>query len=84
MKLHYYTHSKTDKNSGCHNAIGYDNGPFYTIHLSGKQKTKSTVEFKPAFEGYTKGMNKGVMVDRFLLGKFNDFLFNKKKDSETK
>jgi hypothetical protein len=80
MKLHYYTHSKTDKNSGCHNAIGYDNGPFYTIHLSGKQKDKSTVEFKPAFEGYTKGMDKSVMVDRFLLGKFNDFLYNKKKD----
>jgi hypothetical protein len=80
MKLHYYTHSKTDKNNGCHNVIGYDDGPFYTIHLSGKQKDKSTVEFKPAFEGYTKNMNKAPMTDRFLLGKFNDFLFNKKKD----
>ena len=40
MKLYYYTHSKTDKDNGCHNVIGYDDGPFYTIHLSGKQKDK--------------------------------------------
>ena len=80
MILNYYTHSKEDKNSGCHNIIGYDDGPFYTIHMKGKQKEKSTVEFKPAFEGYIKGMNKAVMIDKFLLGKFNDFLFNKRKD----
>jgi|TARA_R110002124_G_scaffold47840_1_gene141728 hypothetical protein len=84
MILNYYTHNKDDKDNGCHNVIGYDNGPFYTIHLKSKQKDKKSVEFKPAFENYTKGMNKANMIDRFLLGKFNDFLFNKRKDKETK
>lgn len=82
MKLFYYVHSKEDKNKGCHNAIGYDDGPFYTIHYKKKQKDKPTVEFKPAFEGYTNGMNKAPMTDRFLLGKFNDFLFNKKEGNK--
>lgn len=84
MILNYYTHSKTDKDNGTHNVIGYGDGPFYTIHLTSKQKDKKSVEFKPAFENYTKGMNKGHMIDRFLLGKFNDFLFNKRQTKETK
>ena len=81
MKLFYYTHNKKDKNSGCHNAIGYDDGPFYTIHYSKKQKDKAKVEFKPAFDGYINGMTKTPMTDRFLLGKFNEHLFSKKEDS---
>ena len=82
MQLYYYTHSKKDKNSGCHNVIGYDNGPFYTIHLKRSQKDKKTVEFRETFKSYITGMNKVVMVDKFLLGKFNDFLFNKKKKDD--
>ena len=80
MKLVYFTHNKKDKNSGSHNIIGIDGGPYFTIHLKSNQKTKKKVEFKPTFSGYELNMNKLPLVDKYLSGQFINFL-NKKEDA---
>lgn len=85
MKLVYFTHKKEDKNSGCHNIIGKeDSNVYHTIHIKSSQKEKKTVEFKPSFSGYEKGMVKMPLNDRYLCGQYLQFLNNNnnKKDEE--
>ena len=83
MKLVYFVHKKEGKGMGnCNAIIGKEDGPFHTIHIKSKQKDKKTIEFKPAFSGYELGMIKKPLFDKYLSGKYLDFITKKETPND--